>query len=54
MTAENFSLTRLSPKRASNAFTSHNRGSRRETFDITAEIVAFLRPDEDLADCLCP
>jgi hypothetical protein len=23
-------------------------------FDITAEIVAFIRPDEDLADCLYP
>ncbi|MCL9815010.1 hypothetical protein [Natranaeroarchaeum aerophilus] len=23
-------------------------------FDITAEIVSFLRPDEDLADCLYP
>ncbi|MFB9813508.1 MULTISPECIES: hypothetical protein [Haloarcula] len=23
-------------------------------FDITVEIVVFLRPDEDLADCLYP
>lgn len=36
MSAENFSFTRLSPERASNAFTSHNRGSRRETVDISA------------------
>jgi hypothetical protein len=36
MSAENISITRLSPERASNAFTSHNRGDRRETVDISA------------------
>jgi len=36
MSAENISITRLRPERASNAFTSHNRGSRWETVDISA------------------
>jgi hypothetical protein len=35
MSAENISITRLRPERASNAFTSHNRGSRGETADIS-------------------
>lgn len=36
MSAENISTTRLGPERASNAFTSHNGGNRRETVDISA------------------
>jgi hypothetical protein len=36
MSAENISITRLGSERASNAFTSHNRGSRWETVDISA------------------
>ncbi len=36
MTTENVSFALLSPERASNAFTSHNRGSKRETIDISA------------------
>jgi len=36
MSAENFSFSRLRPERASNAFKSHNRGSRRDSVDISA------------------
>ena len=36
MSAENISITRLGPERASNALKSHNRGSRGETADISA------------------